>query len=94
MIDSSDDSRKAHLSIRVNCEFCSNKIDENDLQPLKHKEPRMSTPHGIIIDCSAEYWNASDSIRDNRESDSNEIDESDVHPEKQNEPRISTLDGS
>jgi hypothetical protein len=54
-------------------------IDESDLHPRKHSDPRSSTLHGITIDSSDEYENADDSIRVNRESVSNVIDESDSH---------------
>jgi hypothetical protein len=80
-------------SIRVNCEFDSNEIDESDLQDEKHDEPRISTVEGITIDSRSEHENASDSIRVSREFGSNVIDESDPHLEKQFDPRISTLFG-
>jgi hypothetical protein len=41
-IDSSDDSKNAFDSIRVNCELDSNEIDENDLQNEKQNEQRIS----------------------------------------------------
>jgi hypothetical protein len=34
----------------TNREFDSNEIDESDLHPAKHDEPRISTLLGIIID--------------------------------------------
>jgi hypothetical protein len=36
-----DDAENAFDSIRVNCEFDSNVIDESDLQDEKHEEPRI-----------------------------------------------------
>jgi hypothetical protein len=80
-------------SIRVNCEFDSNEIDESDSHHEKHDEPRISTPRGITIDSSDEYANTLESIRVNREFDSNEIDESELHDEKHEEPRISISNG-
>jgi hypothetical protein len=71
----------------------SNNIDESDLHFAKQDEPKISTPHGIIIDCSAEYENAFDPIRDNRECNSNEIDRMDRQFSKHEEPRISTVPG-
>jgi hypothetical protein len=71
-----DKSENAPDSIRVNREFDSNVIDENDLQPKKQFNPRISTFFGIKIDSSDESANASDSIRVKREFDSNVIDES------------------
>jgi hypothetical protein len=81
-------------SIRFNCEFDSNEIDENDLHDEKHFEPSVSTLRGITIDCNEVNENASDSIRFNCEFDSNEIDENDLHDEKHFEPRVSTLEGT
>jgi hypothetical protein len=49
-IDLSDDSRNASDLIRVNREFDSNEIDENDLHLRKHDDPRISTFRGIEID--------------------------------------------
>jgi hypothetical protein len=72
-IDSSDENENADDSIRVNCEFDSNEIDESDLQSEKHDEQRISTFLGIKIDSRIEYKNAFDSIRVNCEFDSNEI---------------------
>jgi hypothetical protein len=37
-------------SLRVNCEFDSNEIDESDLHFEKHFDPRISTLLGIEID--------------------------------------------
>jgi hypothetical protein len=42
MIDSSDDDENDDDSIRFNCEFDSNVIDENELQFEKLFEPRIS----------------------------------------------------
>jgi hypothetical protein len=63
-------------SIRANCEFDSNEIDESDSQDEKHEEQRISTFLGIMIDRSDEDENADDSIRVNCEFNSNESDES------------------
>jgi hypothetical protein len=49
MIDLSDDDENADDSIRFNCEFDSNVIDECDLQYEKHSDPRISTLLGIKI---------------------------------------------
>jgi hypothetical protein len=38
------------LRLGVNCEFDSNVTDENEPQPEKHHEPRISTLLGITID--------------------------------------------
>jgi hypothetical protein len=43
MIDLSDDDENAHDSIRFNCEFDSNVIDESEPQHEKHPDPRIST---------------------------------------------------
>jgi hypothetical protein len=50
MIDLSDEPENADDSIRVNCEFDSNVIDESDLQYEKQSDPRISTFLGIKID--------------------------------------------
>jgi hypothetical protein len=70
----SDDSENALDSIRVNCEFDSNVIDESDLQFEKQLDPRISTFLGIKIDSNDDLENASDSIRVKCESDSHKID--------------------
>jgi hypothetical protein len=49
-IDGSDEFENANDSIRVNREFDSNEIDENDLQHKKHDEQRISTLRGIKTD--------------------------------------------
>jgi hypothetical protein len=49
-IDWSDDFENANDSIRVNCEFDSNMIDETDLQYEQQYEPRISTFLPISID--------------------------------------------
>jgi hypothetical protein len=69
----------ASISIRFKRESGSNEIDESDLHPQKHDDPRISTFRGISIESSDENEKASESIRINREFDSNEIDESDSH---------------
>jgi hypothetical protein len=53
MIDSSDESENASLSIRFKCEFDSNVSDESDSQDEKHFDPRISIEAGIVIfdDC-------------------------------------------
>jgi hypothetical protein len=76
MIDSSDDDENANDSIRFNCEFDSNVIDESEEQFEKQLEPRISTFRGIMIGLSVDDENANDPIRNNRELDSNLIDES------------------
>jgi hypothetical protein len=68
-------------------------IDESDLHPEKHSDPRISTFLGIMIDSSDESANACDSISVNREFCSNVIDESDRQYEKHFDPRISTFLG-
>jgi hypothetical protein len=50
MIDSSDEHKNASDSIRVKCEFDSNVIDESDLHPETHSDPRISTLLGIKLD--------------------------------------------
>jgi hypothetical protein len=50
MIDVSDESQNANDSIRVNCEFDSNEIDESDSHLEKQFDPRISTFLGIMID--------------------------------------------
>jgi hypothetical protein len=62
MIDLSDDSQNASDSIRFNCEFDSNVIDESDSQNKKHPNPRVSTFRGMMIDSSDDDENADDSI--------------------------------
>jgi glucan biosynthesis protein len=76
------------VSIRFNCEFDSNEMNNGRRHPQKIDEPRISTFRGISIDSSDEYENAYDSIRINFEFDSNEIDESDLQNEKHDDPRI------
>jgi hypothetical protein len=49
-MDSSDDRKNEHDSIRVKREFDSNMIDESELQSEKHLEPRISRFLGIMID--------------------------------------------
>jgi hypothetical protein len=73
IIDWSDENENASDSIRVNCEFHSNKIDESDLHDEKHEEPRIWTVEGIKLDWSDEGENVDDSIRVNCDFDSNEI---------------------
>jgi DNA-dependent RNA polymerase auxiliary subunit epsilon len=80
----------ARDSIRFNCEFDSNVIDESELQYEKQDELRISTFRGIMIDLSDDDENANDSIRFNCEFDSNVIDESDSQYEKHFEQSIST----
>jgi hypothetical protein len=50
MIDSSDENENADDSIRANCEFDSNVIDESDLHHEKQFDSRISTFLGIMID--------------------------------------------
>jgi hypothetical protein len=73
-IDRSDELENASDSIRVNREFDSTEIDENDRQYEKHDDPRISPFRGLSIDRSDEDDNASDSIRINPEDNSNEKD--------------------
>jgi hypothetical protein len=80
-------------SIRFNCEFNSNEIDESEQQDEKHDDPRISTFRGIEIDRSDEDENIFNSIRFNREFNLNEIDESDLEFEKHDDPRVSTFRG-
>jgi hypothetical protein len=68
-------------SIRLDCAFDSNEIDDCDLSNEKPDDPIISTLLGITIEQRDEPKNASGSIRVNLESDSNEIDE---------KPRFST----
>jgi hypothetical protein len=68
----------------------SNEIDDNDLQPLQHSEPRISTCRGIVMDLKLQSQNALGSISLNSESLSNEIDDNDLQPLQHSEPRIST----
>jgi hypothetical protein len=49
-IDSRDEFENASDSIRVKCEFDSNKIDDNESQLKKHFDPTISTLLGIKID--------------------------------------------
>jgi hypothetical protein len=49
-IDSSDEDENASDSIRVNCEFDSNLIDESVVQYEKQEALRISTLFGIKID--------------------------------------------
>jgi hypothetical protein len=48
--DWSDENENTFDSMRFNCEFDSNVIDESDSQPVKQSEPRISTLLGINID--------------------------------------------
>jgi hypothetical protein len=48
-IESSDEYENASDSVRVNCEFDSNVIDESDLQWQKAFGPKISTFLGIEI---------------------------------------------
>jgi hypothetical protein len=73
----SDEPENAEDSIRINREFDSNEIYENNLQDEKHDDPIISIFRGISINLSDENENANDLIRINREFDSNEIHESD-----------------
>jgi hypothetical protein len=50
MIESSDEHANAFDSIRFNCEFDSNVIDDSDLQYEKQFDSRISTLLGIKID--------------------------------------------
>jgi hypothetical protein len=54
-------------------------IDENDVESLKHDDPRSPTDPGITIDFSDESDNADDIIHVNLESDSHERDENAEH---------------
>jgi hypothetical protein len=67
-IDWSDEVEGADDSTRINREFNSNKLDENDLHNEKCDEQLISTLRGITIDRSEDGENADDSIRGNRES--------------------------
>jgi hypothetical protein len=49
-IDRSDENENALDPIRVNREFDSNEIDENEQQGKKHDDPRISIFRGISID--------------------------------------------
>jgi hypothetical protein len=49
-IDRSDDSQNASDSIRAQCEFDSNEIDESDQQNEKQFDPSISTLLGIMMD--------------------------------------------
>jgi hypothetical protein len=42
-IDASDEDENAFDSIRSNRQFDSNEMDECDLHPEKHDDPRIST---------------------------------------------------
>jgi hypothetical protein len=53
--------------LRVNREFDSNEIDENDFRSEKHDDPRISTLHAISTDSSDEPENALNSIQVNFE---------------------------
>jgi hypothetical protein len=48
-MESSDEYENADDSIRVNCEFESNEIDESDLQDEKHDDPTISISQQILI---------------------------------------------
>jgi hypothetical protein len=48
--------------IRINHEFDSNKINENDLQPQKHADPIISRVCGISIDPIDEPRNTAEQI--------------------------------
>jgi hypothetical protein len=80
--------QQAAVSMRVNSEFVSNKIDEKALQHEKHDEQRIWTWRGIVIELREEQQNAVVSMRVNSESVSNKIDESDVQFEMHDEERI------
>jgi hypothetical protein len=54
-IDSSDKYANAKDLIRIKREFDSNEIDESELQPQKHDDPRISTLRGISIDRSDDH---------------------------------------
>jgi hypothetical protein len=75
-IESNEDRENASESIRLNCAFDSNEIDESDSQPQNHCEPRVSPTERTKFDCNEDRRVASDSIRFNCEFDSNEINES------------------
>jgi hypothetical protein len=60
----------AYDSIRINREFDSNEIDESELQPGKHSNPRMSTFRGISIELIDDSEKVDDSISVNFESSS------------------------
>jgi hypothetical protein len=85
-IDWSDEDENvdvnANDSIRVNCEFDLNVINESDLQYEKQFDPRISTLLGTKIDWSDDDENAdvnaNDSVRVNCAFDSIVIDESDL----------------
>jgi hypothetical protein len=49
-MDSSHEHRNAFGSIRINREFHSNEINENDFQDENHDDSRISTFRGISID--------------------------------------------
>jgi hypothetical protein len=49
-IECNDEHENALLSMSFHCECDSNDIDETDLQPWKHLEPRISTFRGMAID--------------------------------------------
>jgi hypothetical protein len=56
LIDWSDDCANANDSIRINCEFDSNEIDESDWQSEKQEKERVLTLHGITIFETVEKW--------------------------------------
>jgi hypothetical protein len=49
-IDLSDENENDFDSIRSNCEFDSNEIDESDVQCEKHDYPRISISAQILTD--------------------------------------------
>jgi hypothetical protein len=50
MIDQSDDHMNARESIRLNCEFDSNEIDENETQNRKYADAMITISRGTRID--------------------------------------------
>jgi hypothetical protein len=88
-IDFHDDERNSLDSIRFNCEFSLNQIDEINLQQEKHDDPIVSAIPGISIDINEDEENARDSMCLNCEFGLNTIDESHSQKQKHSEPRIS-----
>jgi hypothetical protein len=68
--------------IHPNNELNSIEIDENDLQPLKQEESRISTVRGMTMKERDEREDVPVSIRRKNQSDSIETDESDSQPLK------------
>jgi hypothetical protein len=51
VIDLREEQQKhAYNSVRVNSESSSNELDEHESQKAKHREQRIRTRRGIVID--------------------------------------------